>query len=135
MEMTLIDDGKPVVVPVRIEGESARLAPEDLERGLGWEVTPEGLCREGLCVPLGRVPGVVSPAGVDLAGLAATLDRPLALDLAERAAYLGVSAVDRGQALATLEAPDFALPDLAGRVHSLHEHRGKKVFLIAYASW
>ncbi len=31
--------------------------------------------------------------------------------------------------------PDFELPDLAGRMHTLVEHRGKKVLFIAYASW
>lgn len=61
--------------------------------------------------------------------------RPVALDEAEGAAYLGVSAEDRGRRLASLEAPDFTLPDLDGRLHSLSEHRGAKVFLVAYGSW
>ncbi|MCH7868912.1 MAG: redoxin domain-containing protein [Myxococcales bacterium] len=37
--------------------------------------------------------------------------------------------------LAGLAAPDFSLPDLEGTLHSLSDHRGKKVLLIAYASW
>ena len=61
--------------------------------------------------------------------------RPVAFDEGERAAYLGVSAEERGRRLASLEAPDFVLPDLDGRPHSLAEHRGKKVFLVAYGSW
>ena len=61
--------------------------------------------------------------------------RPVAFDEGERAAYLGVSADERGRRLASLEAPDFVLPDLDGRPHSLGEHRGKKVFLVAYGSW
>jgi len=61
--------------------------------------------------------------------------RPVAIDLEERAAYLGVSAEERGRRLAALEAPDFTLPDLEGRPHSLSDHRGKKVFLVAYGSW
>ena len=61
--------------------------------------------------------------------------RPVAIDTEERAAYLGVSAGERGRRLSSLEAPDFGLPDLSGRVHSLSEHRGKKVFLVAYGSW
>jgi AhpC/TSA family protein len=61
--------------------------------------------------------------------------RPVAVDLDERAAYLGVSAAERAKALASLEAPDFTLPDLDGRPHSLSEYRGKKVLLVAYASW
>jgi hypothetical protein len=61
--------------------------------------------------------------------------RPVAMDLGERAAYLGVSAEERGRRLASLEAPDFTLPDLDGHPHSLSDHRGKKVFLVAYGSW
>ena len=61
--------------------------------------------------------------------------RPLALDVDERAAYLGASAAERGAQLATLQAPDFTLPDLSGRLHSLSDYRGKKVLLVAYASW
>jgi hypothetical protein len=77
------------------------------------------------------------PAGreADLDEAAARLDRPLAVDREERAAFLGVSARARAERLRSLEAPDFALPDLDGRLHTLAEHRGAKVFLIAYASW
>jgi hypothetical protein len=78
---------------------------------------------------------LVTSLGVDLAALARVLQRPLAIDVAERVAYLGAAAPDRARALASLRAPDFALPDLAGRVHSLAEQRGRKVLLVAYASW
>lgn len=62
-------------------------------------------------------------------------DRPLAVDRDEAVAYLGASAAVRAAQLASLRAPDFSLPDLEGRRHSLSEHRGKKVLLVAYASW
>ena len=67
--------------------------------------------------------------------LAAGGDRPLAVDHEERVACLGVGPATRSAALASLEAPDFALPDLAGRVHTLVEQRGRKVLLVAWASW
>jgi hypothetical protein len=67
--------------------------------------------------------------------LAARGGHPLAVDREERVACLGVAAAARGAALASLEAPDFALPDLAGRLHRLSEHRGRKVLLVAWASW
>jgi peroxiredoxin len=37
--------------------------------------------------------------------------------------------------LQSLDAPDFELPDLAGRKHRLSDHRGKKVLLASWASW
>ena len=61
--------------------------------------------------------------------------RPVAADLDERAAYLGTPASARARQLASLVAPDFTLPDLEGRRHSLADHRGAKVFLVAYGSW
>jgi hypothetical protein len=73
--------------------------------------------------------------GVERARRAEAEGRPVAMDVAERVAYVGVSAAERARRLSALEAPDFALPDLSGREHRLSEHRGKKVFLIAYASW
>ena len=132
---TIIDDGKPATVPARVSGDTIRLSPEALERATGWTLKPEGLCRGALCVPVRPGAALGSADGVNLAGVAAALGRPLALDAAERAAYLGVGAGERAHALAALEAPDFTLPDLDGRLHSLREHRGKKVLLVAYASW
>jgi hypothetical protein len=129
----LIDDGRSVELHADVRGEQVWLSAAALEAGLGWELTPEGLCRDGLCVP--RRAGASARDGIDLAELAATLGRPLAVDVAEGAAYLGVGVADRAGALASLMAPDFTLPDLQGRRHSLSEHRGKKVFLVAYASW
>ena len=73
--------------------------------------------------------------GVARATKAAASGRPVAIDREERAAYLGVSASDRARALSSLEAPNFTLPDLDGRPHSLSTYRGKKVLLVAYASW
>jgi peroxiredoxin len=37
--------------------------------------------------------------------------------------------------LSSLQAPDFKLPDINGKPHSLSDFRGKKVFLVTWASW
>ena len=83
----------------------------------------------------GRVLELEEAAGLALAERARAAGRPVALDAGERAAYLGIAARERARALAALEAPDFTLPDLDGRPHSLAAHRGRKVLLVAYASW
>ena len=48
---------------------------------------------------------------------------------------LGGSARERAQALASQHAPEFTLPDLDGRPHALGQYRGKKILLVAWASW
>ena len=131
----LIDGGSFHAVGATVAGERVFVPAADLERATGWTLKPEGLCREAVCVPVRDRAALVSAAGVDLAAFAAALGRPLALDVEEGAAALGTAAADRAASLASLEAPDFSLPDLAGRRHMLSEHRGKKALLIAYASW
>ena len=133
--LTLLDDGAAIELPARFSGESVRLQPRDMQRALGWELKPEGLCKDALCVPVRNAPELATPDGIDIAALARVLGRPLALDADERVAYLGASAAERGARLATLEAPDFTLPDLSGRRHALSQYRGNKVLLVAYASW
>ena len=134
-EITLIDGGRVTRVPARVEGSRVRIAPADLERGFGWTLKPQGLCKDELCITLRERRGLLDEGGIDLAVFAQTTGLPLAMDAGEGVAVLGESAAARGSRLASLEAPDFTLPDLAGQLHSLSQHRGKKVLLIAYASW
>jgi hypothetical protein len=132
---TLIDAGTAAELDADVDAGRVLLSAADLARSTGWEHKPEGLCRGDVCIPL-RDPQVATGNGrLDLARLAATLRRPLALDVEESAAFLGTAATDRAEPLRALQAPDFTLPDLSGRMHSLGEHRGKKVLLVAYASW
>ena len=131
---TIIDDGTPVEVSGTVEGGAVRLSCDAARAALGWELKAQGLCRDSICIPV--PPGVAgAPGAIDLVELARLLGRPLALDVDEGAAWFGVGAQQRAQALASLEAPDFTLPDLAGREHSLRQQRGKKVLLVAWASW
>jgi hypothetical protein len=131
----ILDGHALVEVDARISGERVALDPASLERALGWKLRPEGLCRGSVCVPVRDRSALVGSEGIDLTGLASALGRPLALDAQEGAAALGTGAAERRSLLASLEAPDFTLPDLSGRRHSLSEQRGKKVLLVAYASW
>lgn len=132
---TILDEQRPQDVWADLEDGRVRLSPESLEDSLSYRLEPEGFCRGSVCVPVKSREGLVSERGVDLAAFAELLGRPLALDAGEGVAALAASAEARSERLASLEAPDFELPDLDGRRHRLSEHRGKKVLLIAYASW
>ena len=133
--LTIIDAGRAVEVEARVEGERVLLSDAALREALGWELHEGTLCNDTMCVPLPAGSALASGGLLDLAEVANVLDRPLALDAAEGAAYLGASARERADALASLIAPDFTLPDLDGRPHSLAAQRGKKVLLVVWASW
>jgi len=133
--LTIIDGGRAVDVEARVAGDRVLLTPEALREGLGWELHEGTLCNDSMCVPLPAGSSLASGGPLDLAEVAAALDRPLAVDIAERAVYLGASARERADTLRSLLAPDFTLPDLAGRSYTLADQRGKKVLLVAWASW
>ena len=133
--LTLIDEGREVSLAAVVDGTAVRIRPEALADGLGWRLEAQGLCRGDVCVPVRNRAALETASGVDLAALARVLDRPLALDVDEAVGVLGASASERGARLSSLHAPDFTLPDLAGRTHSLRDQRGKKTLLIAWASW
>ena len=132
---TILEDSAAVEVQAEVTEDRVRVTPEALQESLGWQLKPEGLCRGEACVPVRDRSKLVVDGAIDLSGFAEALGRPLALDAAEGAAAIGTAAADRATQLASLEAPDFTLPDLAGKLHSLSDQRGKKVLLIAYASW
>lgn len=131
---TILDDGRATEVHAVTSRDRVWLSLHALKQALGWELKPEGLCKNGQCL-LVDDEALIGDDGVDLLELAEQLARPLALDIEERVACLGVSAADQAQRLTSLEAPDFTLPDLDGKLHSLSDYRGRKVLLVAYASW
>jgi hypothetical protein len=132
---TLIDQDRTHDVAARVEGGRLLLSAEALRDALGWELHEGTLCNDAMCVPLPAGSRLGDGGVFDLAEVAATLGRPLALDVDAGAAFLGVSADELAQTLGSLMAPDFTLPDLAGRSHTLSSFRGKKVFMVAWASW
>lgn len=130
------------VAEARIEGESLWLAPDDLARATGWEWKPEGLCRGSACVPVPRgdaarewTRDTERGPSVSLTRLARHLGLPMVASPEHGVWAVGETAEDVGERLHSLEAPDFTLPDLDGRLHTLSDHRGRKVFLLAWASW
>lgn len=119
------------------EGDGLWLPIERLEAATGWELKPEGACLGERCVPLprGHEAEFARDGRFNLAALANYLEQPLVRDTAHDVAVIGEAASVRADALRSLEAPDFTLPDLDGRMHSLSDYRGRKVFLVSWASW
>jgi hypothetical protein len=134
-EITLVQGSRTTQVPGRVDTGSIRVGAADVERAWGWTLRAEGLCRGEVCVPVRDRARLVRDDGIALEELARATGLPYAADADEGVAVLGESAAARGARLASLEAPDFTLPDLAGKLHSLSQHRGRKVLLVTWASW
>ena len=119
------------------DGENLWINAPELAAATGWSIKPEGLCRGDICIPVPPRSAADHVAG-DLVNIAAfwrQMANPIVHDAARNVWVLGTSAADRSSSLRSLEAPDFALPDLAGATRTLSEQRGKKVLLAAWASW
>lgn len=140
MTATVIYKNRTAEMPGAVaEGDDLWLPVAELQAASGWELKPEGACLGDVCVPI--------PAGreqefsrdgdrrFNLAALARLLGQPVVHDDARSVWAFGEAGSARRETLASLEAPDFTLPDLEGRLHSLSEHWGKKIFLVSWASW
>jgi hypothetical protein len=136
--VTVLTDARTIELPAgRVEGERLWLSEAELENATGWSSRREGLCRGGVCVPIPpeREGDFLRDGQVDAAAVWRYLGKPVVHSEDASVWVLGEAASQRASTLQSLEAPDFTLPDLAGRVHSLSGHRGKKVLLVSWASW
>ena len=103
----------------------------DFEAGTGWAAKPEGMCKGAACVP---APGAVSDDGtVDVPAVAERLGMTLVAD--ESAGVWALGPESGGRALTTAVAPELELPDLDGNPFRLSAMHGRKVLLVAWASW
>jgi hypothetical protein len=138
----VIYDGVPTEVTASSEAsKDLWITMDDLKRATRFVVKPQGVCRDELCFPLPakRKAEFISKRGAvtwfNLTAFAALVKQPVARDEKNGVWYFGKREDERGTYLASLEAPNFTLPDINGKMHSLADYRGKKVLLVTWASW
>jgi hypothetical protein len=140
MQTTVIYGDRPSSVAGAVaEGDNLWLSLDDLQKASGWELKPQGACLADTCVPIpaGRAAEFLRAGGkqFNLTSLARLLGQPVVHDDTYNVWFFGEAAEARGNTLASLQAPDFTLPDLDGKPHSLSDYRGKKILLVSWASW
>lgn len=117
------------------------ITTNDLTRATRFVIKPQGVCRDELCFPLpkNRKSEFISRKGdttwFNLSEFAKLINQPVVADQKNGVWYFGPRAAEQNQYLASLSAPNFTLPDLNGKLHSLSDFRGKKVLLVTWASW
>ncbi|HEY3943253.1 MAG TPA: ResA-like WAxxUGC motif-containing protein [Acidimicrobiales bacterium] len=105
---------------------------DELREHSGWELKPEGACLGDVCIPL-RAPVTRDDGRVDLEAFAGQLGMPVVADPAHGLWALGPAAADHVIDQATM--PELTLSDFEGRPYDLSDSRGRKVVMVAWASW
>jgi hypothetical protein len=135
---TVIFDDVASEVSSRTDAAGLWIETADLARAARFELKLQGVCRGEICYPLPPSRQFLreqsGKSWFNLTAFARLTGQAVAHDAARSAWYFGVRS-DQRQQLALLEAPDFTLPDIDGKLHSLSDFRGKKVFLVTWASW
>ncbi len=110
---------------------SLDMSADAFHAATGWTSKPEGMCKGDACVP---VAGAVRADGsLDVAGVADRLGMALVADDAAGVWALGPES--GGRALTTATVPPIELPDIDGNPFDLAAMHGRKVLLVAWASW
>jgi hypothetical protein len=131
---TIIEEHVRMVEAV-VDGDRLLVDPVDLPAALGWQLKPEGLCRDDECVPVRDRDALFVGDRLDVAAVAAALGRRAVVDAAAAMAAIALPSEGRRRALDEQQAPSFTLDDLDGEPHTLEEFRGRKKLLFAFASW
>ena len=133
----LSPSGDALSVQAGIEGDQLWLDREDLLRATGFELKPEGFCKDEFCYPLppSRRAEFADEGRVNVAAFWRHRSGAVASSRDGDTWCLGDAKDEYASRVETLEAPDFTLPDMNGELHSLSDYRGQKVLLTTWASW
>lgn len=145
---TVIFDGKATELDATLPITTSNdlwLTLTDLTRATGFALKPQGVCRAELCFPLPaarKSEFLITRSNYgskvqwfNLSAFARMLHQPVAHDDSLATWYFGPRPETQNNYLQSLEAPNFTLPDIDGKPHSLSDFRGKKVLIITWASW
>jgi hypothetical protein len=105
----------------------------DLPRVNDFELKPQGACRADICVPIPK--DMMRGHYFNVTAFARKVGQSIVADADARVWSLGEMPMLRGGFLESRVAPDFTVPDRAGRPVHLSRFRGKKVLVITWASW
>src|SRR5262245_4323993 len=95
----------------------------DLKPATGFVIKPQGVCRDELCFPIpkARISAFLSKqqstTWFNLSEFARMLRQPIARE--KEVWYIGPRPDEQNAFISSLTAPDFKLPDMNGKSHSL----------------
>jgi hypothetical protein len=111
--------------------DSLELTADTFADATGWVAKPEGMCKGDVCVPVAGA--VRADGGFDVVSVADRLGMALVAD--DEAGVWALGPESGGRALSTAIVPPIELPDVDGNPFHLGAMHGRKVLLVAWASW
>ena len=131
-QTTVLYGDKAVPVDaIRPDPKDLWMRATDLKTINGFELKPQGACREDVCIPVDRK--LRQGAYFNLSGFAQKVHQPVVADSGVWS--FGDIPLLRSAFVESRIAPDFAVPDRKGRVVHLSDFRDKKVLIVTWASW
>ncbi len=101
----------------------------------GWQLKPKGLCIDKTCVPVRDTKSLTNQAQIDIVEFARLTNQNIVVDQQCKIAAFGEHADTRSEAMTSLDAPDFTLPDIHGKQVSFSDFNRRKRLLLAWSSW
>jgi hypothetical protein len=132
---TVLYDSRAVAL-ARVDtdaGGALWVLKKDLPRINGFELKPQGACREDICIPIARA--MLRGDLFNLTAFATRVGQKFIVDPSARVWSFGEIPVVQGAYVESRIAPDVEIPDRQGRPVRLSRFRGEKVLLVTWASW
>jgi hypothetical protein len=131
---TVLYDGRAIGLSrVTADADALWIQKTDLPAVNGFELKPQGACREEICIPIPRA--MMRGTQFNLTAFAQRIGQRVVADPAARVWSFGEIPVVRGAFLESRIAPEFSVPDRKGRPVKLSQFRGKKALVVTWASW
>lgn len=111
------------------------VSADDFASATGWVLKSEGLCKDEICVPVRDTAAMSNGTAIDVAEFARVTGRNIVIDTSRNVVAMGEQASSRAASMATLDAPNFVLPDINGNLVSLSDFAHRKKLILAWSSW
>ena len=111
------------------------VSSDDFARATGWTLKVEGLCKDEICVPVRDTVAMSNGSAIDVAEFARVTGRDMVIDASRNVVAMGEQASSRAASMATLDAPNFSLPDINGNLVSMSDFANRKKLILAWSSW
>ena len=134
---TVLYQGKTISLAETGAGDALLIRPEDLPTINGFQLKPEGVCFEDVCIPVGSALLVEQDGRewFNLTAFADLIDQAYVADVEARVWSFAEIPSRRERTLVDAMVPDVSLTDRQGNVIRLPDLKGKKALIVTWSSW